>query len=146
MIYAPQIPKSTHSWGNIKAPSIFVNISSTDTNVHLPVAKYGSDSDLKLQNVLQVSRLSPPRGSGREPVTHVHQNFRYFRVQKAKKGNQRGEGSKSDGAPLEEMVPSSYFLTKITSTKSRGEIIPIAAEGVTVLQTETSWKGEEEMA
>lgn len=43
------------------------------------------------------------------------------------------------------MVPSSYFLTKITSTKSRGEIIPIAAEGVTVLQTDTSWKEEEEM-
>lgn len=36
------------------------------------------------------------------------------------------------------MVPSSYFLTKITSTKSRGAMIPIAAEGVTVLQIDTS--------
>lgn len=36
------------------------------------------------------------------------------------------------------MVPSSYFLTKITSTKSRGAMIPIAAEGVTVLQIEMS--------
>lgn len=36
------------------------------------------------------------------------------------------------------MVPSSYFLTKITSTKSRGAMMPIAAEGVTVLQIDTS--------
>lgn len=41
-------------------------------------------------------------------------------------------------APFEVIVPSSYCLTKITSTKSRGDIIPIAAEGVTVLQTEMS--------
>lgn len=41
-------------------------------------------------------------------------------------------------APLDEMVPSSYCLTKITSTKSRGAMIPIAAEGVTVRQIEMS--------
>lgn len=41
-------------------------------------------------------------------------------------------------APFDEMVPSSYFLTTITSTKSRGAMIPIAAEGVTVLQIEMS--------
>lgn len=41
-------------------------------------------------------------------------------------------------APFDEMVPSSYFLTKITSTKSRGAMIPIAAEGVTVLQIDVS--------
>lgn len=41
-------------------------------------------------------------------------------------------------APFEEMVPSSYCLTKITSTKSRGAMMPIAAEGVTVRQTEMS--------
>lgn len=41
-------------------------------------------------------------------------------------------------APLDVMVPSSYRLTKTTSTKSRGAIMPIAAEGVTVLQTDTS--------
>lgn len=41
-------------------------------------------------------------------------------------------------APFDEMVPSSYCLTKITSTKSRGAMIPIAAEGVTVRQIEMS--------
>lgn len=41
-------------------------------------------------------------------------------------------------APFDEMVPSSYCLIKITSTKSRGAMIPIAAEGVTVRQIETS--------
>lgn len=41
-------------------------------------------------------------------------------------------------APFDEMVPSSYCLTKITSTKSRGDMMPIAAEGVTVRQTEMS--------
>lgn len=40
--------------------------------------------------------------------------------------------------PFDEMVPSSYCLTKITSTKSRGAMIPIAAEGVTVRQIEMS--------
>lgn len=52
--------------------------------------------------------------------------------------NNNENKNKNDCTPLEEMVPSSYFLTKITSTKSRGEIMPIAAEGVTVLQTEIS--------
>lgn len=41
-------------------------------------------------------------------------------------------------APFDEMVPSSYCLIKITSTKSRGAMIPIAAEGVTVRQIEVS--------
>lgn len=41
-------------------------------------------------------------------------------------------------APFDEIVPSSYCLTKITSTKSRGAMIPIAAEGVTVRQMEMS--------
>lgn len=41
-------------------------------------------------------------------------------------------------APFDEMVPSSYCLTKITSTKSRGAMIPIAAEGATVRQIEMS--------
>lgn len=41
-------------------------------------------------------------------------------------------------APFEEMLPSSYCLIKITSTKSRGAMMPIAAEGVTVRQIEMS--------
>lgn len=41
-------------------------------------------------------------------------------------------------APFDVMVPSSYCFTKITSTKSRGDIIPMAADGVTVLHTEMS--------
>lgn len=45
---------------------------------------------------------------------------------------------RSGYAPLDEMVPSSYCFTKITSTKSRGAMMPIAAEGVTVLQMEMS--------
>lgn len=50
-------------------------------------------------------------------------------------------------APFDEMVPSSYCLTKITSTKSRGAMIPIAAEGVTVRQMEMSCArvGDKEM-
>lgn len=59
-----------------------------------------------------------------------------------KRNSEKGKQNKNDYTPLEEMVPSSYFLTKITSTKSRGEIMPIAAEGVTVLQTEISWEKE----
>lgn len=45
-----------------------------------------------------------------------------------------------DYAPLDEIVPSSYRLIKITSTKSRGAMIPIAAEGVTVRQIEMSYR------
>lgn len=68
---------------------------------------------------------------------------RYVVLQKPTKINsEKGKQNKNDYTPLEEMVPSSYFLTKITSTKSRGEIMPIAAEGVTVLQTEISWEKE----
>lgn len=44
----------------------------------------------------------------------------------------------SINAPFDEMEPSSYCLIKITSTKSRGAMIPIAAEGVTVRQTAMS--------
>lgn len=33
------------------------------------------------------------------------------------------------------MVPSSYCFTRITSTKSLGAMMPMAADGVTVLQT-----------
>lgn len=47
--------------------------------------------------------------------------------------------------PLDEMLPSPYCFTTTTSTKSRGAMIPMAAEGVTVRQMEVPWVGDKRM-
>lgn len=55
-----------------------------------------------------------------------------------KNTTEKSKKKKKIKIPFDVIVPSSYCLTKITSTKSRGDITPIAAEDVTVLHTVTS--------
>lgn len=58
----------------------------------------------------------------------------------AQPGPSRPRGARRH-SPLEQMVPSSYFLTSTTSTKSLGEMSLMAAEGVAVLVTHRVCQG-----
>lgn len=61
----------------------------------------------------------------------------YHKAKRERKDERRKRDILRRYAPLDVMVPSSYCFTRITSTKSLGAMMPMAADGVTVLQTVT---------